>query len=77
MAETKKRRPEENDYDYIKRLKHNRKVNKYRKKNVHNLNLYLNIKYDMDIIEWLDSLAESKSAYIKSLIREDIKKCKS
>lgn len=74
MSAAGKRRPEENDYDYAKRLRHNRKVKKYRQKNVANLNLYLNIKYDIDIIEWLDSLAESKSSYIKSLIREDIKR---
>ena len=46
---------------------------KYDKANSKFISLKLNLKYDADILEKLDSV-ESKQGYIKQLIREDIKK---
>lgn len=46
---------------------------RYNKKNSQTLNVRLNNKTDADIIEAI-SLHQSKSSYIKSLIREDLKK---
>ena len=51
-----------------------RKANlKYSKKNRINKSLTLNKKYDMDIIQWLDSM-DNSTGYLKELIRKDIKK---
>lgn len=44
----------------------------YRKRSVRQLNVALNATTDRDIIEWLDSLAEGRAAYVRRLIREDI-----
>lgn len=48
-------------------------ASRYNKKNTQTLNVRLNNKTDADIIEAI-SLHSSKSGYIKSLIREDLKR---
>ena len=45
----------------------------YRKCSVRQLNVALNATTDRDIIEWLDGLAEGRAAYVRRLIREDIR----
>ena len=45
----------------------------YRKRSVRQLNVALNATTDRDIIEWLDGLAEGRAAYVRRLIREDIR----
>lgn len=46
----------------------------YRKRSVRQLNVSLNATTDRDIIEWLDGLAEGRAAYVRRLIREDIRR---
>lgn len=46
----------------------------YRKRSVRQLNVALNATTDRDIIEWLDGLAEGRAAYVRRLIREDIRR---
>lgn len=52
---------------------HIKASNKYDKENTKSVLLKLNLKTDKDIIEHLNSVG-SKMGYIKSLIRNDIKK---
>lgn len=50
-------------------------IAKYQKENTTQVNIRLSKKYDIDVIDMLDSLEdEGKSTYIKKLIREDIKR---
>lgn len=51
----------------------NAAVKAYHKKYIRQLLIGLNVKYDGDILEWLDGL-ENKQGYIKGLIRADIQK---
>lgn len=46
----------------------------YRRRSVRQLNVALNATTDRDIIEWLDGLAEGRAAYVRRLIREDIRR---
>lgn len=46
----------------------------YRKRSVRQLNVSLNATTDRDIIEWLDGLSEGRAAYVRRLIREDIRR---
>lgn len=46
---------------------------RYNKENTMMLSIRFNLKFDADIIEYLDN-AESKTGLIKKLIREEIKK---
>lgn len=51
----------------------NKRVVKYIKENVKQMCLALNVKTDRDILDKLETV-DSKNGYIKSLIREDIKR---
>ena len=46
----------------------------YRKRSVRQLNVSLNATTDRDIIEWLAGRAEGRAAYVRRLIREDIRR---
>ena len=46
---------------------------KYLKEKCRNVGMRLNLKYDADILSFLDSLP-NKQGYLKDLIREDMKK---
>ncbi len=50
-------------------------IRKYQQANTKAYQLKVNIKYDQDIINKLDSV-ENKQGYIKELIRQDINKDK-
>ena len=50
-----------------------RSIADYDKKTRHGVYLKLNIKTDADIIEWLNS-KENRQGYIKSLIRDDMRR---
>ena len=54
-------------------MRKNEAVISYHKKYIRQLLIGLNVKYDGDILEWLDGL-ENKQGYIKDLIRADIQK---
>lgn len=56
-----------NDYEYI---------GQYVKENMISVAFRLSRKYDADLIDHLERLSESKAAYIKRLIREDMEKQK-
>lgn len=47
----------------------------YKKKNIKRINLDLNFNTDLDIINYLQT-KENKNAYIKALIRQEMKKNK-
>lgn len=47
----------------------------YKKKNIKRINLDLNYNTDLDIIDYFESI-ENKNAYLKALIRKDMKKNK-
>lgn len=47
----------------------------YKKKNIKRINLDLNHNTDLDIIDYFESI-ENKNAYLKALIRKDMKKIK-
>lgn len=47
-------------------------VRKYQKNNIKTLSINLSIKYDDDIIAYLETL-DNKARYIKELIRKDMK----
>lgn len=51
----------------------NKRIVKYIKENVKQTCLALNVKTDRDILDKLETV-DSKNGYIKSLIREDIKR---
>lgn len=51
----------------------NKRIVKYIKENVKQMCLALNVKNDRDILDKLEAV-DSKNGYIKSLIREDIKR---
>lgn len=51
----------------------NKRIVKYIKENVKQMCLALNVKTDRDILDKLETV-DSKNGYIKSLIREDIKR---
>lgn len=51
----------------------NKRIAKYIKENVKQMCLALNVKTDRDILDKLETV-DSKNGYIKSLIREDIKR---
>ena len=51
----------------------NKRIVKYIKENVKQICLALNVKTDRDILDKLETV-DSKNGYIKSLIREDIKR---
>lgn len=51
----------------------NKRIVKYIKENVKQMCLALNVKTDRDILDKLEAV-DSKNGYIKSLIREDIKR---
>ena len=48
-------------------------VKRYKEKNIRQVKFEFNLKTDADILSKLDSVP-NKTGYIKSLIREDIKK---
>lgn len=47
----------------------------YKKKNIKRINLDLNFNTDLDIINYLQT-KENKNAYLKALIRQEMKKNK-
>lgn len=47
---------------------------RYDRENTMVVTLKLNKKYDADIIEYLEKTVENRQAYIKALIRKDIKR---
>lgn len=53
-----------------------RAVRKYEKENIRQIKFNLSLKYDLDVIEKLDSV-QNKQGYIKSLIRADIARANS
>lgn len=48
---------------------------KYLKEKCRNVGMRLNLKYDSDILEWLDA-QENKQGYLKQLIRDDMARSK-
>lgn len=67
-------RENETERQYRRRIVRNKSVNKYNKYNTKQLNMRLNFNTDTDILSWLDNIAETRSSYIKRLIREDMSK---
>lgn len=49
-------------------------ITKYNRENTVSVNIRMSIKTDADILQRLDALDEPKAAYIKRLIREDMRK---
>lgn len=46
---------------------------KYQREKTRSVGMQLNLKYDADILAWLDS-QENKQGYLKDLIRADMEK---
>lgn len=44
---------------------------KYQREKTRSVGMQLNLKYDADILEWLDA-QENKQGYLKQLIRDDM-----
>lgn len=49
-------------------------ISKYNRENTVSVNVRMSIKKDADILQRLDAIDEPKAAYIKRLIREDMRK---
>jgi predicted DNA-binding protein len=67
-------RENETEREYRRRLVRSRSVNKYNKYNTKQVSIRLNYNTDSDVISWLENISETRSSYIKRLIREDMSK---
>lgn len=56
-------------------IKQTAKSIEYHKENIKQINFALNRVYDQDIIEYLETV-ENRNAYLKQLVRDDMKRSK-
>lgn len=70
-----KKRKNESEEDYTKRVSAMIRKNRYNQLNTVSFCVRLNRKTDADIIDWIEQLGETNASYFKRLVREDIEKC--